>query len=81
MRRGKGRKIGFGATTVIIENSGKGVRFAGPLPAEIQNYTAYFAALTLRGNGREAAHKFIRFLTSPAAKAMFAEAGIADPAL
>ena len=46
--KGHGNEIGFGATTVIIENAGKGVQFAGPLPAAIQNYTAYAAASNLQ---------------------------------
>ena len=32
VRNGNGREVGFGATTVIIENAGKGVQFAGALP-------------------------------------------------
>src|SRR6185295_1830554 len=43
---GQGNEIGFGATTVIIENASKSVRFVGPLPAAIQNYTTYAAALS-----------------------------------
>ena len=47
---GKGREVGLGATTVIIENDGKGVKFAGPLPEEIQNYTAYESAVRPHAN-------------------------------
>jgi len=31
---GRGSEIAFGATTVIIENASKGLRFVGPLPAD-----------------------------------------------
>lgn len=72
--KGQGSEIGFGATTVIIENAGKGVRFAGPLPAEIQNYTTYIAALTATAG--DAARALHRYLATPAAKAIFTAAGI-----
>ncbi len=71
---GKGREIGFGATTVIVENAGKGVTFAGPLPAEIQNYTAYAAALTSSAGNHAAA--FMDYLAMPAAKSILKSVGI-----
>ncbi|HEY7220295.1 MAG TPA: substrate-binding domain-containing protein [Candidatus Binatia bacterium] len=73
--KGKGREIGLGATTVIAENSGKGVQFAGPLPAEIQNYTAY-AAVSLSASTTEVARQFLRYLSSPEGKSLLAAAGI-----
>jgi molybdate transport system substrate-binding protein len=72
--RGKGKEIGFGALAVIIEAREKGLRLAGPLPPDVQNYTTY-AATTFAGAG-DAAHELIRYLTTPAAKAIFAAAGI-----
>src|SRR5450432_1472566 len=39
--KGKGNEIGFGAITEIKEYESKGVRFVGPLPADVQNYTSY----------------------------------------
>jgi len=72
--KGQGTEIGFGATTVIIENAGKGVRFVGPLPAEIQNYTTYAAALT--ANAGYAARALLRYFATPAAKSIFTAAGI-----
>ncbi len=36
---GKGNEIGFGAITEIRLFEPKGLRFVGPLPAQIQNYT------------------------------------------
>jgi molybdate transport system substrate-binding protein len=74
--KGKGREIGLGATTVIIENENRGVRFAGPLPAEIQNYTSYVAALIAESEANEVAHQFMRYLASPAAKSFLTAAGI-----
>lgn len=72
--KGHGIEIGFGATTVIIENAGKGVRFVGPLPEEIQNYTSYTAALS--ANASEAAPALLHYFATPAAQAIFTAAGI-----
>ena len=71
--KGKGNVIGFGATTVIIEGAGKGLQLVGPLPAEIQNYTTYAAAVV---TASAAARALVRYLASPAAKALFTAAGI-----
>ena len=71
---GQSNEIGFGATTVIIENAGKGVRFVGPLPAAIQNYTTYAAALT--ANASAPARTLLHYFATPAAKAIFTAAGI-----
>jgi molybdate transport system substrate-binding protein len=74
--KGKGREIGLGATTVIIENENCGVKFAGPLPAGIQNYTAYVAALIAESEAKEVARQFMRYLASSAAKSLLTAAGI-----
>jgi molybdate transport system substrate-binding protein len=74
--KGKDREIGLGATTVIIENEKVGVKFAGPLPEEIQNYTAYAAAVTGGSEARELAQQFIRYLLSSAARSLLSGAGI-----
>jgi molybdate transport system substrate-binding protein len=71
---GYGNQIGFGATTVIIENADKGVAFVGPLPTEIQNYTSYAAALT--SNAANRAETFLDYLATPAAKSILKSAGI-----
>ena len=72
--KGYGNEIGFGATTVIIENTGKGVQFAGPLPAALQNFTAYAAAASL--NAREDAAGFLDHLATPATQALLRSTGI-----
>jgi molybdate transport system substrate-binding protein len=74
--KGKHNEIGLGAVTVIIEGECKGLKFVGPLPAEIQNYTAYAAIVVADGVAPDGAHEFVRYLTSPAAKKAFAAAGI-----
>jgi molybdate transport system substrate-binding protein len=76
MSRGKGCEIGLGATTVIIDGQNKGLKFVGPLPAEIQNYTAYVATVVTAPTASDAAREFIRFLKEPAAKNALAAAGI-----
>jgi len=74
--KSEGRAVGLGATTVIIENENRGVRFAGPLPAEIQNYTTYAAALIAESEAKEVAQQFMRYLASPTAKVLLTAAGI-----
>jgi molybdate transport system substrate-binding protein len=74
--RGENGEIGFGATTVIVENVDKGVAFVGPLPAEIQNYTAYEAAVVENGAANTAAMQFRDYLESPAARSALAQSGI-----
>jgi molybdate transport system substrate-binding protein len=74
--KGKGCEIGLGATTVIVEGQNKGLKFVGPLPAEIQNYTAYAATVVTAPTASDAAREFIRFLKEPVAKNALAAAGI-----
>lgn len=74
--KGKDNEIALGATAVIIEAANRGLKFVGPLPAEIQNYTNYAATVAADGAAKDTAREFVRYLTTPAAKAAFAEAGI-----
>jgi len=74
--KGRGKEIGFGATTVIVEGKSMGLIFVGPLPAEIQNYTTYAAMMTADGAAANAAREFLDYLATDAAKAILAEAGI-----
>jgi molybdate transport system substrate-binding protein len=52
------------------------VQFAGPLPQEIQNYTAYAATVTAEGDAKQAAPQFMCYLSSPAARSLLSVAGI-----
>src|SRR5438270_525544 len=45
----------------------KGVVLVGPLPAEIQNYTVYAAAIGAQAKESDAAKALLKTLTSPAA--------------
>ncbi len=74
--KGKGNEIGVGVMTEIRAYTKKGLQLAGPLPAEIQNYTTDTAGVMAAAGSPEAAGAFIRFLTSPPAKAAFAATGI-----
>jgi len=74
--KGRGNEIGLGATTVIIESATKGLKFVGPLPAEIQNYTTYAAIVMADSPVRETAATLFRYLSSLNAKAIFTSAGI-----
>jgi len=71
-----GRAIGFGAITEILVFTDKGVRFVGPLPAEIQNYTRYEAAVMRQANNLAGAQAFVAFLGSPQGKRLLAQCGI-----
>jgi molybdate transport system substrate-binding protein len=73
---GKGNEIGFGAITEIKRYASKGLRLVGPLPADVQNYTSYEAALMSGAPSAEAATAVLSLLDTPAAKAIFTAAGI-----
>lgn len=75
--KGKGREIGFGAITEIKMFEAKGsLKLVGPLPADVQNYTSYGAALMTNSPSPDAAKAFMAFLATPAAKQAFVSAGI-----
>jgi molybdate transport system substrate-binding protein len=74
--KSKGNEIGFGAITEIKMYESKGLKLIGPLPAEVQNYTSYEAALMSGATSPDAAKAVLRQLATPAAKALFTAAGI-----
>ncbi len=74
--KGKGSEVGVGQITEIRLFSSKGLRLVGPLPADVQNFTSYAAASMAAGSNTEGARDFVRYLGTPAAKALFAAAGI-----
>jgi molybdate transport system substrate-binding protein len=75
--KGKGNEIGFGAITEIKMYEAKGsLKLVGPLPADVQNYTSYGAALMTNAPAPDAGKAFIAFLGTPAAKKLFVDAGI-----
>ena len=74
--KGKGREVGFGPITEILLYKDKGLRYIGPLPAEIQNYTSYTAVPMSAGTQKDVAQAFVKFLGGPAGKPLFVAAGI-----
>ena len=73
---GRGSEIGFGAITEIRMFEPKGVKFVGPLPAQVQNSTAYSAGVMTDAPSVDVAREFIRYLGKPEARAALAAAGI-----
>jgi molybdate transport system substrate-binding protein len=73
---GRGNDLGFGAITEIKVFEPKGLKLIGPLPADIQNYTSYGAALASGARSVDAAKAFLAYLATPPARKMFAAAGI-----
>jgi molybdate transport system substrate-binding protein len=67
-------ELQFGQTTEII--AAPGVDLAGPLPAEIQNYTVFAAGIVAGSKQQEAGTALIRFLSSPAAAAVMKTKGL-----
>jgi molybdate transport system substrate-binding protein len=53
-----------------------GVDFVGPLPAEVQQITAFASGIQVGGKEAEAARALIRFLTAPAAAAAYKKRGL-----
>jgi len=76
--KGKGTEIGFAAMTEILLYTGKGLRLVGPLPADIQNYTAYTAAPLASSQQQALAQQLVAFLAGPVGKPLFVAAGITD---
>lgn len=74
--KGQGTEIGFGAITEILLYRDKGLKFVGPLPVEIQNYTAYVATVMVGTQQPAAARAFVAYLGSASGQAIFKAAGI-----
>lgn len=74
--KGTGREIAFAAITEILLFKDKGLRFIGPLPAEVQNYTSYIAVPMTDSKNADIARAFVTFMGTPAGKKVFVAAGI-----
>ena len=73
--KGKGKEVGFGPITEILQYKEKGARLVGPLPAEIQNLTAYTAVPMTAGTQKALAQEFVKFVGG-AGKPLFVAAGV-----
>jgi molybdate transport system substrate-binding protein len=72
--QGKGNDIGVGTISLILMD--KRIKLVGPLPRELQNYMVYAAAIMTNAQSPETGNDYIRFLTSPGARAAFTAAGV-----
>ena len=75
---GKGKEFGFGGITDILGYRDRGLRLVGPLPAEIQNYANYSAAVLAAAPDAEGARAFLTYLASPDGRALFVANGIPE---
>jgi molybdate transport system substrate-binding protein len=57
----------------------KGVKLVGPLPAEIQNYTTYAAAIGKDAKQPDAANAMLKLLASPSAEGVLKARGLERP--
>jgi molybdate transport system substrate-binding protein len=67
-------ELGFTQVSEILPHPG--VELGGALPAELQVYTTFEAVVSSSSREREAAERWIRFLTSPAAAAAIRASGM-----
>jgi molybdate transport system substrate-binding protein len=62
--------------TEIMQYKDKGLRFVGPLPAEVQQYNAYVASPMRGAANAQAAAALVRFLGTAPAKAALSAGGV-----
>jgi molybdate transport system substrate-binding protein len=70
-------EIGFNQISEIL--AAPGVDLVGPLPTAIQHHTLFTAAIIAGGRQREASEALIRFISSPAARAVMTAKGFEVP--
>jgi molybdate transport system substrate-binding protein len=62
--------------TEIMLYKEKGLRFVGPLPAEVQQHNTYVASPMRGAKNPQSAAELVRFLGTPAAKAALVSGGV-----
>lgn len=72
---GGANQVGFTMVSEIKLGESYGGSLVGPLPAAVQTHTAYDAVVMSGAAAPEAASAFIRTITTPAARKVFAAAG------
>ena len=77
--KGKGKEVGFGPITEILQYRDKGLRLVGPLPAEINSIVMFTAGVSAASPNQQAARDLIKLLKSPGAKPVIKAKGN-DPA-
>jgi molybdate transport system substrate-binding protein len=78
LMEGNAREFGFGGITDILLYRERGLRLVGPLPAEIQNYASYSAAVIAAAPDPDGAKAFMAYLASPEGRALFLANGIPE---
>jgi molybdate transport system substrate-binding protein len=78
LMEGKAKEFGFGGITDILGYRDQGLRLVGPLPAEIQNYANYSAAVISAAPNPDGAKAFMTYLASPDGRALFLANGIPE---
>ena len=71
----RGNAVGFTMVSEIKLMEPHGARLAGPLPAAVQNYTTYTAAVMSGARDATAARGLLAYLTRPASRALFTATG------
>ena len=70
-------EIGFNQISEIV--AATGVDLVGPLPADIQHYTLFSAAIVANSKNKEAARSLLQFISSPNARAIMKAKGFEAP--
>jgi molybdate transport system substrate-binding protein len=70
-----GGQVELGVILVNELMAAPGVEVLGPLPAELQNYTVFHAGVGVGSKDSSAAKALVKFLTTPAAGAVFRAKG------
>ncbi len=78
LMEGRAKEFGFGGITDILLYRDRGLRLVGPLPAEIQNYANYSAAVIAAAPNADGAKAFMTYLASPDGRALFLANGIPE---
>ena len=72
---GKGSQIGFTMISELKLGAQYGAAYVGPLPAGLQRPSAYDAVVMSGSRAPDAARAFVRYITTPAARKLFAADG------
>jgi molybdate transport system substrate-binding protein len=67
-------EIGFQQVSELSQY--EGVDYVGPLPAQVQNYTTFSSGILSNAKEADAARALVRYITSPAAGAVYRKRGM-----
>jgi molybdate transport system substrate-binding protein len=74
--KARGNEIGFGLLSEIKPYEAKGIQVVGSLPHAFQSFTNYDAVVFAGASSAAVANDFIRYLTTPQARKLFAATGV-----